>query len=171
NADGSWTFLPTAVDLAGGTVSAYISGPETLVVLADTRQFPDVPASHWAAGDIDVLLAASVVDGFPDGTFRPEAALTRAQFTKMLVMALGLPPGTGATSLGDVPPGAWYTPYVAAGVEAGIIAGTSPDRFDPDGTVTREQMAVFLARTLQLSGTAGLTFSDAARIDDWARAG
>ncbi len=165
DADGSWSFVPTAVNAAAGTVSAYVSGPATLAVLADTQPFPDVPPSFWAAGDINTIVAASLADGFPDGTFRPNAALIRAQFTKMLVLALGLPVGSGTTGFTDVPADAWFAPYVAAGVRAGLIRGVSATTFDPDGTLTREEMAVLLARALHLTGTVALNFSDASSIN------
>lgn len=171
NADGSWSFRPTRVDAAGGTLQVDVGGPETLAVLANLQVFPDVPASYWAASDIDVLLAADVVNGFPDGTFQPGGALTRAQFVKMLVLAMGIAPSDAATKFSDVPAGAWFAPYVSAAVQQGLVAGTSPATFSPDATVTREQMAVLLSRALKLSGTTTLTFSDAGQIQGWALSG
>jgi|GEM_PF-1200204 len=166
-----WTFAPTAIDSAAGMVSARTAGDASLVVLANPRVFPDVASGYWAAASIDDLLAADVIDGFPDGAFRPDAGLTRAQFTKMLVLTLGLPVGSGGTSFSDVPANSWFAPYVAAAVRAGIIVGTSATTFDPAGAVTREEMAVMLARALQLKQQTTLTFSDASQIDAWALPG
>jgi hypothetical protein len=171
SADGTWTFRPTAVQAAAGAVEVGVSGPATLVVLANLQRFPDVPPSFWASSDIDALLAANVVQGFPDGSFLPDATLTRAQFVKMLSLALGLTPAGGGTRFTDVPANAWYAPFVSAAVQAGLVQGTSPTAFSPDAAVTREQMAVLLARALRLKGAATLRFSDATAIDGWAAAG
>ncbi len=169
--DGAWQYLPTAVDSASGTVSFEVSGPGTFVVLANTQRFSDIPAGYWAQRDIDQLLAADIVNGYPDGTFQPEGAVTRAEFVKMLVLALGLAPGTGGTSFSDVAADAWYAPYIAAAVQAGLVQGITPSTFGPQQTLTREQMAVLLARALKLTGSAALSFSDAGQIAAWAVGG
>lgn len=139
---------------------------------ADAVAFSDVPNGHWASGDVAALVAAGVAEGFPDGTFRPEEPVTRAQFVKMLLLAVGLrPSGTGHSAFKDVPASEWYAPYVTAGAQAGIVQGLSPTTFEPDQLITREQMAVLLTRALRLTSGASPVFSDAARIDDWAQAG
>ena len=57
---------------------------------ASAAGFPDVPANYWAKKHIDYLVSKGVVKGFPDGTFKPEAKVTREQFAKMIVVAKGL---------------------------------------------------------------------------------
>lgn len=170
---GGWTPVPTAADGVDGVAEAPLEGPETVVILVDRQTFADVPAGYWAAGAIDQLTAAGVVTGFPDGTFRPEAPLTRAEFVKMLDLALGLPPGAPVGSAGftDVPASAWFQPWVAAAVGAGIVQGTSATTFSPGAPVTREQMAVLLSRALKLSRTATPHSTDAVEIDAWAASG
>jgi hypothetical protein len=163
---GNWVFAPTASQ--GDTATALVTGDESVVVLGNLRKFPDVPAGYWAAAPIDVLQAADVLQGFPNGTFQPDASVTRAQFVTMLVRTLGLPVGAGTTGFSDVPADAWFAPYVAAGVRAGIVAGTTPTTFDPQGVATREEMAVMLARALKLTGRSTLAFSDAGQIAPWA---
>jgi hypothetical protein len=133
--------------------------------------FGDVPPGFWAGAAIQTLVGRGIVSGFPDGTFRPDAPLTRAQFLKLLVLTLGLKPASAATPFTDVGASDWFAPYVAAAVQAGLARGVSANRFDPGGTVTREEMAVLLARALRLSGSSALPFSDAAAVDGWAVAG
>lgn len=172
--DGSWTFLPSLVDAKAGTVTASVSGPETLVALADLQAFPDVPSGYWAKDAIDVAAGAELVDGFPppfDGLYQPGGPITRAQAAKMVVVDAQLLPQSGPTPFTDVHASDWYAPYIAAGYQAGILDGLTPTTFGPDQPVTREQFAVMLARALKLSGTATLTYADAAAIDGWARAG
>ncbi|HVB08917.1 MAG TPA: S-layer homology domain-containing protein [Bacillota bacterium] len=166
---GKWTYLPTAVDAAKGTVSAYVGGPATIVVLYSTTQFSDESAGFWAMPAVDTLLGAQVVSGYPDGTFRPAASVTRAEFVKMLVLSMGLTPGGTASNFDDVAAGDWFAPYIAAAVQAGLVQGVGPAAFAPDATLTRDQMAVLLARALKLQGTATLTFSDATQVDLWAQ--
>ena len=116
-------------------------------------------------------MAKGIVGGFPDGTFRPDAAVTRAQFVKMLVLALNLKPGQGTVTFADVPRGSWFAPYAAAAVQAGIVQGLSLTRFGPEETITREQLAVLIAWAFKLTKTAPLHYSDAGRIGTWALQG
>lgn len=169
--DGAWTFLPSAVDAATETVTAYASGPATVVALADVQVFPDVSASYWAYGPINVAAAGELVDGFPPpyaGPYEPDGPLTRAQAAKMVVVDAQLLPQAGSTPFTDVQAGDWFAPYVAAGYQAGILQGMTATSFGPGASVTREQFAVMLARALKLKGTAALTFADAASIAPWA---
>ncbi|MDA8334772.1 MAG: S-layer homology domain-containing protein [Peptococcaceae bacterium] len=143
----------------------------TFFAVAGATVPSDVPATYWAYAPVEKLVAKGVVNGFPDGFFRPGQAVTRAQFIKMLVLTLGLTPSRAPTGFKDVPADAWFAPYVSAAVEAGIVNGVSPASFDPAQALTREQMAVFLARSLRLSGATALAFPDRGRIDPWARGG
>lgn len=133
--------------------------------------FSDVPSTYWAHTAIESLAADGILAGFPDGTFRPDAGVTRAQFVKTLDLGLGIKPLPGVSPFADVPASAWFAPYVAAAVKAGIVQGVSPTLFDPNATLTREEMSVLLARALHLSTMIQLQFSDRAHIDPWALAG
>jgi hypothetical protein len=169
--EGSGT-VDVTVTTPAGTSAATAADRFTYTAAQPVPGFPDVPPSYWAYAQIQALVKAGIVNGFPDGTFRPEEPASRAQFVKMLLLAAGLKPaGAGATAFQDVPASAWYAPYVAAAVQAGIVQGLTPTTFGPDQTITREQMAVLLARALKLTGSARLTFSDTAQIDAWAQAG
>ncbi len=130
--------------------------------------FTDVPAGSPGQAAISRLACRGIVNGVSGGVFRPNAPVTRAEFVKMLVLTLGLQPLPGMAPFSDVPVGAWYAPYVAAAVHAGIVNGVSPTAFGPQQPVTREQMAVLLARVLDLTQTAPLHFSDAATVSPWA---
>ncbi len=148
------------------------SGPaNTFTYTACAASFPDVTVGYWARGPIEVLACNGIVSGFRSGLFEPDGSVTRAQFVKMLDLVLGLPVASTATAFADVPADAWYAPYVSAAVNAGIVQGVTATTFDPNGTLTREQMAVLLARALKLTQTQALTFSDASSIAPWATAG
>ncbi len=81
--------------------------------------FADVPTGYWAAAAIQTLVSKGIATGYPDGTFQPDATLTRAQFLKLLVLTLGLKPSASATPFADVAPSDWFAPYVAATREPG----------------------------------------------------
>ena len=127
-----------------------------------------MPEGYWAYQAIESLAGQGIVAGFPDGLFEPGAAVTRAQFVKELVLAMGLKPGSGSTAFTDVPPNAWFAPYVSAAVQAGIVQGLTATTFGPEQPITREQMAVLVARAFKLTKTQELHFSDVGQIGAWA---
>jgi hypothetical protein len=167
--------VDVTVTTAGGTSA--LSSADRYTYVAPTPScvspFSDVPSGYWAAQVICQLAAQGIVAGFPDGTFRPHDPVTRAQFATMLVKADGLAPlASGATPFADVPSTAWYAPYVAAAYKAGMVAGTGPTTFDPNASITREEIAVMLSKLLSGGPSASLgRFSDASSIDGWARPG
>jgi dextranase len=145
-----------------------LSAADSFTYATTAPAFQDVTSTYWAYGAIETLAAKDIVSGFPEGTFRPSALVNRAQFVKMLVLTLGLKVEAGSTPFTDVPQTAWYAPYVATAMQAGVVAGMTPTRFSPDEPLTREQMAVLLARALHLTQTGTLHFSDVGQIAAWA---
>ncbi|CAI6080019.1 S-layer homology domain-containing protein [Cohnella sp. JJ-181] len=144
------------------------------------RSFDDL-YGHWAKEDVELLASKLIVQGVSDTKFSPGGAITRAEFLTLLVRALGIRTDADATALSfvDVPSSAWYVSEVAAGVKAGLAKGLDADRFDPNGRVTREQMAVMLDHALPLAAVQGIEsaavsesvdFADANRISSWASA-
>ncbi len=148
---------------------AYQSAPPATAV--PPAAFTDVPSTYWASGSIDSLAAHGIVNGYDDGTFRPDQPVSRAEFVKMLVLTLGLKPSTASTPFGDVGSATWFAPYVSAAFQAGLVQGLTPISFDPNQMLTREQMAVLVARALKLTQIMTLHFSDDAQIAPWATTG
>jgi len=170
--NGMWTFLPSRVDAQAQTVTALVSGPTTVVALADVQVFPDVPAGFWAKDAIDVAAGGGLVDGFPppfEGLYQPDGPITRAQAAKMVVTDAQLLPDGGSTPFDDVTSSDWYWPWIGPGYRADVLAGESASSFAPNASVTREAFATWLARALHLSGGSGVSFADASSIDAWAR--
>jgi len=84
--------------------------------------------------------AATVADGYPDGTFRPALNVTRAQFAKMAVAGLGAPTAAPPTpSFRDVPATNHFYPWIEGGVAAGIISGYGDGTFGPNRSILRQQ--------------------------------
>lgn len=105
---------------------------------------------HWAEQDILLLTARGAVHGFPDGTFRPEVAVTRAQFTAMLVTAAAVPlPPTGVPPVfDDVARDHWAFQPIIAAWEAGLVPPDGDTRFEPDALINPSELAAFLDRLI-----------------------
>jgi uncharacterized repeat protein (TIGR02543 family) len=141
---------------------------------ADTKQtisFSDI-SGHWAEANIKQAVSAGIVSGYPDGSFKPDRTVTRAEFAVMLMNALG-PQGDGAalTFTDKAKIGDWAQKSVAQAVYAGIISGYEEGSFRPDAEITRPEMAMMIAKAVgQSSGAAAATgFADDKVIPDWAK--
>ncbi len=111
--------------------------------------FKDVPSNYWAAKQINYLAAKGIINGFPDGTFKPEQGVTREQFAKLVVVAKKLPLVKPATpTFSDVSPSRWSYPYVEAAAKAGYIKGIGGGKFGPTLGIRRCDLAVLLVRVL-----------------------
>lgn len=99
---------------------------------------------------IEALVAREITTGYPDGTYRPQLQVTRAQVATFLMRALGLEPVPGVRFT-DVAAGNVHGPAINALVDAGVLNGYPDDTFRPDESLRREHMAVVIARALELS--------------------
>lgn len=140
-----------------------------------TETFSDVPSGSTHAAAIAAVAAAGIAGGFGDDTFRPELAVTRGQMATFLSHALDLDiEAAPTTDYPDVPPASTHAGTIAAATEAGIAGGFPDGAFRPAATVTRGQMATFLARALTLDlanvDVAGLPLTDVAEGDTHATA-
>ncbi|MFB0843939.1 S-layer homology domain-containing protein [Paenibacillus oleatilyticus] len=97
-------------------------------------------SGHWAESDIKAIVAAGYVDGYPDGSFKPDHTVTRAEFITMTAKAAGLKPVPGGDNK------EWYAPYVAALVQAGIHQYKDFSSGDWNTPITRMEMARLAVR-------------------------
>lgn len=141
--------------------------------ISGTNAHPNQPA-------IEALASRGIITG-SDGLFRPDATMTRAEFAAIVVRALGLEPRAN-DSFSDVTAGKWYAGFVGTASQYGIITGIGGGKFGPDGTITRGQAAVMVARAAKLCGMdtdldSGAVrdvlaqFSDYVQTAEWARQG
>lgn len=130
-------------------------------------------AGHWAEAYIKRAMAEGIVSGYPDGTFKPDDPITRAEFTVMLAGALNLDGNGAALAFTDHEQiDSWAKPAIAQAVQAGLIDGYVDGSFRPNAQITRAETAVMIARALQLplSTSAPTTgFADDETIPAWAR--
>jgi virginiamycin B lyase len=166
--DGNVWFTETSGRI--GRLSGFMLSP-TPTPRPCTIMFSDVPVESWAYGYIRYLVCHGLASGYSDGTFRPDAAVTRGQLANMAVLAAGValyvPPG--APHFSDVPPAHPFYPYVEAARAAGLISGYSDGTFQPSAPVTRAQLAKIIvgATGFPLLDPATPTFGDVP-VADWA---
>lgn len=134
--------------LSFALVLAMILGSVSMA-FAGGYAYPDTKGID-AEEAINVLTGLGVLEGYSDGTFKPEKTVTRAEMVKMIIAALNMPvkEGTYSTQFVDVAPTAWYSAYVSYGVTLGIIEGKSATIFDPNGIVTYDQAITMTMRAL-----------------------
>ena len=167
---GSW-YYPAVMTLAqAGAAAGYPDGsfrPEAALTRAEwvallgeaaglsplpagEGPFGDVPAGHWAASWVQAAYAAGWVSGYPDGSFRPDAPVTRAEATAVLDKAWGLAPAAvEALSFNDEA-GSWAAGWVEAARAAGLVSGYPDGSFRPDASITRAEAAALAAKSLSL---------------------
>jgi hypothetical protein len=167
-------------NITATTVEGGLSATCAVAVTQGTTGFSDLH-NCWAQEQIDDLVDMGAIKGVTPTDFMPDAYTTRAQFVTMLAadLNLSLPPGTGP-AFTDVLAGAWYHASVSATVYAGFASGYGGGQFDPNGPVTREQMATMAAQVLlteqkapypdPAEAIAILTkYRDQGSVDNWAR--
>jgi parallel beta-helix repeat protein len=141
---------------------------------------PTVPApptgltdiqGHWAIGFISALVSRGLISGFPDGTYKPEAPITRSQYAAILAKTFDLPLKRSPIAFSDVPTGFWANAAIAKAYQMGFISGFPDGTFRPNQNLTRVQAIVSLVSGLGLLGGPPdnlMVLSDRAQIPDYA---
>ena len=110
--------------------------------LPDDR-FVDVPQDRWYSAAVDFVTQEGLFTGVSETRFNPHGAMTRAMAVTVLHRLAGLPEPAGASTFSDVRAGLWYSGAVAWAEELGIVTG---GRFEPDRSITREELVTMLYR-------------------------
>jgi len=133
--------------------------------------FTDMKHADWATEAVEYLYNRNIINGKGEGIFAPNDYVTRAEFVKMLYLALGHEPAYSAEfAFSDVAPGAWYAPYASSAKEKGIAMGNEQNEFQPEERMTRQDMAVFLFRAYNMQANgAKLAFADEQSISGYAK--
>ncbi|MDI6824691.1 MAG: S-layer homology domain-containing protein [Bacillota bacterium] len=131
-------------------------------------RFPDL-AGHWARDDVMRGVELGFLDGYPDGTFRPDGSVTRAEFAKMVAAAFKLERAAGKAVFQDCR-GTWFEPYLVAACSAAVVVPEEYGAFyRPDEPIPRAEAAAYLVRALGRGGSAALRDPGDAPFDDCAR--
>ena len=116
--------------------------------------FSDIPADAWYKDAAGRLVQAGLVAGYPDGSFRGNQAITRAEFVTIVVKWQKLSPASGS-QFQDVAGDHWAHSSIGAAAAAGWVKGLPGNRFAPDAPLTRAQAVVILNRVLRVSTEKG----------------
>ncbi|WP_337883992.1 S-layer homology domain-containing protein [Fischerella thermalis] len=109
--------------------------------------FDDVPANHWAKEFIAELAALEIIEGFPDGTFRPDQQLTRAQFAAMLNQAFNKVKVRSATAFKDVSTAFWAYTAIQEAYRMGFL-DVAGSEFKPNDSLSRLEVLLSFAKGL-----------------------
>ena len=150
-----------------------LKAQEIVPMLKDTacyyKDFSDCNDT-WYHEAVDYTVSRELMSGIGDGKFDPNGKMTRAMMVTVLYRMAGSPAVSGPSSFTDVPEGKWYSDAIAWAQDNGIVLGVLADKFDPNGYVTREQIATILWRyENQPKAKADLSsFKDVASISEYA---
>ncbi|MDZ7957258.1 MAG: S-layer homology domain-containing protein [Aulosira sp. DedQUE10] len=166
----SGTAALMALSITAGTVAPFITAAPSF---AQTT-FSDVSSNYWASQFIQQLSQRGVIAGFPDGSFRPEEPVTRAQFAAMVNKAFQKSPQRQAINFTDVPSNYWASSAIQQAYTIGFLSGYPGNRFEPNQAIPRQQVLVSLANGLEYSPSGNVEtslqyFNDASNIADYAR--
>ena len=112
-----------------------------------TKSFSDVPADAWYATAVNTLASLGMVSGDPDGTFRPNDPITRAEFC-VIALAFAYEPENAVCYFGDVSRSDWFYTYVAQAASYGWIGGYTNGNFGPNDRITRAQVTTIVNNML-----------------------
>ncbi len=138
---------------------ALAGGDSNVPDFTDTPTFPDVPDTFWALKYVEYAVDQSIITGYEDGEYHPEYQVNRAQMAVYVTRAMVAP--TGETALADYVPADprnfpdvasdfWAYKHIEYCVENGVVGGYEDGLYHPEIVVTRDQMAVYIARAFEL---------------------
>jgi len=140
-------------------IARAIAGGQDQIPQPDAGEptFPDVPASHWAYAAVEYVASGGIVHGYGDGSYQPDWDVTRGQMAVFIALAVageqgldGYEPPADPT-FADVPTSMWCYKQVEYLVSQSMVAGYPDGMYRPTATVTRDQMAVYMAGAFELT--------------------
>lgn len=164
--------------IKGQGLAAKDKAVKPVPVMSPGMTFGDIKGNSSIRA-IESLTSRGIINGMSEGVFAPDKTMTRAEFAAIVVRGLGLTPKE-ASLYTDVSSSAWYAAYIGTASSHGIINGVGDGRFNPNGTITRQEAATMLARAAKLCGLETemkdsevrdmlAQFSDYIKSAEWAR--
>lgn len=130
-----------------------------------TKTFTDISSRPWAEASINKLSSLGIINGVGNEKFAPDANSKRADFMVMMAKVLGLT-GSSSNNFDDVTPDKYYAQAVGQLKEIGIASGVGNNKFNPEGSITRQDMMAIVARALDMIGA--LPEADPSVLDKFA---
>jgi hypothetical protein len=167
---------PAAAIIAAGaapTSPAPAATAPAAPITAAVTSFPDVPPDYWARPFVEALAKQGITVGSPDGTFRPDQAVTRAEYAALVQKAFDQQESQGSISFTDVPSDFWGVTAIDQAVKKGFIKGYPNGSFEPNKPITRLEVLLSLVNGLGLPRPdkpeeVVTLFQDSAQIPEWA---
>jgi hypothetical protein len=150
---------------------------ETTAPRASTPELPftDINKSDWFYADVEYAYKNGLMTGTDADKFSPNVKVSRAMLVTVLYRLSGTPPVSAAPDFTDVPAGQWYSDAVVWAAANGLVGGVGDNRFAPEDTITRQDMAVLFSRYASFAGKTlpavkeAETFTDESEISDYAK--
>ncbi len=149
--------------------------PAPTVHICPAKAYFDVDTNAWYHDAVDYVILSGLMGGYSESTFAPEDTTTRAMIATILWRVEGSPTPTSENPFVDVPDSTWYTDAVIWASEKGIVNGIGSSMFNPDGDITREQLAAMIYRYAKAKGDTRsynpdvFNYPDVADISDFAK--
>lgn len=157
-----------------GGLTALLTGSATVMVKDNSQSFTDVAENYWGRDAVNFAASHELFQGTGDGAFSPAMPMSRAMLVTVLHRLEDEAKAGQAPTFPDVAEGAWYADAVAWASANEIVTGTGAG-FDPDGQISREQLATMFYRYAKAVGLdvtadkdAVKKFTDAGQVSDWA---
>ncbi|MFF2484221.1 S-layer homology domain-containing protein [Paenibacillus sp. NPDC058071] len=164
----SFTALLIALSLClphAGTVQ----GAEASAVSGDTAQALTDISGSWAEQTILNLVGLGAIKGYQDGTFKPNKSISRAEIVSVTNQLFSYTTATASTYK-DVPAASWYSKEVGKAQQAGYISGYADGTFRPNQAITRQELAVMIAKLLKLAPSDSANrYTDTASSPSWSK--
>jgi len=133
------------------------------------KVFTDIEADNWAYEPTKFLSEKGILNGVGNGKFAPSAPVKREEFAKILCLAFELKEKEENIEFADVSESDWYYGYVKTAYQNGAVNGIGDSLFGSGAALKRQDIAVILARVLNLYEEAGEKFTDDSEISDYAK--
>src|SRR5665647_1270425 len=151
--EGGWNYIMnrfTKNVLITMVIISLVSMPYEPRVRAAESPFTDI-VGHWGEEYINNTYNRGIIEGYPDGTFKPDGNITRAEMAVMVIKAMGLDsvekPNLEFTDAKDIP--SWAAGYIKTAVDKGIIKGYPEDgTFKPEDKITRAEISIMVVKAV-----------------------
>lgn len=155
NSDGRVRHVPTYLTTREGKNYATVNSltNSDYFLIWNPKTFADVE-SHWSKQAVNDMASRLIIKGKDENHYEPNAVITRAELTAIMVRALGLSDTGTESAFNDVLSSDWYAGSIAKAVEYGLIEGYENRTFAPNQAITRQEALVIINRAMRLAGIA-----------------
>ena len=151
-----------------GSIASKPNQTEPVVPQTPQGHFTDVKPENWYYNYVNRMAQDNILNGVGNGKFEPERTITRAEFLKVLIESLQIK-ADGDISFSDVAENDWFYSYIATAYNSGITQGIDAARFAPFDNITRQDIALMVARAMRLTAESDKIPFDFAAVSDYAQ--